>query len=375
MSDQKKTAPSEADRLATQLTLCREQLTKANKRVKDLQMQSGILEALSETFASLVTPLDPLPKAKKLTKADSEINDEDLVMLISDQHADEVVIPEQVGNLEKYDFEVALCRAEKLVQTTLNFTQRTLSNYRFKTLHILDLGDATNGCIHDGEGKSHFRNILKNAIAIAQMKALMIRDLAPHFEEIKFIGISGNHGRRTTKKNFDGPHDNFDYSINHQTQLLCQNIKNVQFWIPNAWSVNYFIQGWGFNLSHGDGVKSWNSIPFYGIERRTRRLVALHNATDLKITYWLMGHFHMLSTMSDLLGETIINGAWCGTNPFGYEAFSGYRIPQQLIFGVHPKQGISWRMNVRLKDAAAEKRGPERYGVILDNMRAIEAGF
>lgn len=367
---------SESERLASQLTLCREELAKTKTQLKRAQMKGGVLEALSEQLQSLVSPLTPLPRAKKIIRpGDSEINEEDLVMLVSDQHADEVVEPKKVGGLEKYDFGVALCRAEKLVDTTLKFTQKTLSNYKFRTLHMLDLGDATNGCIHDAESHSHYRNILKNSQAIAEMKALMLRDLAPHFDEIRYVGISGNHGRRTAKKNFEGPHDNFDYCINLHTSSLCRDIKNIKFWLPDAWSVNYFIQGWGFNLSHGDGVKSWNSIPFYGIERRTRRLVALHNATDLKITYWLLGHHHMLSTMSDLMGETIINGAWCGTNPYSYEEFGGYRLPQQLIFGVHPKQGISWRMNVRLKDADAEKKGPERYGVVMDHMEAVEAGF
>lgn len=116
-------------------------------------------------------------------------------------------------------------------------------------------------------------------------------------------------------------------------------------------------------------------IPFYGLERKTRRLVSLHNTFDKKISYFVFGHFHALTMNSDLRGEMIINGAWPATNPYSYEEFSGYREPSQLVHGVHKKYGITWRLICKIKDSLREKRGPQRYNVILSEINPILEGF
>ena len=66
----------------------------------------------------------------------------------------------------------------------------------------------------------------------------------------------------------------------------------------------------------------------------------------------------------------IINGGWLATDPYSYEAFSGYREPMQLLHGVHEKYGISWRLPIKLKNVEREKKGPKRYEVILSTPAA-----
>lgn len=357
---EKKLARVEAQN--TLLMLERNELRKDKKR---LAMQSGIFCALAEEMRATVVPLDPLPDARK-SIGEGKVIEETLVMHLSDMHADEEVEPHMVGGLEKYGMSIAVCRAERFVDTVIKFTQQTLANYRFKKLVILSYGDNTSGEIHGGVAHSTYNNMFRNSLAIGQLQALMFRDLAPYFDEIEILCLPGNHGRRTPKKEYNGPWNNWDYLISEIAKMHCKDLPNVKFHIPECFSVVTEIAGHQFYIAHGDDIKSWNSIPFYGIERKTRRLVALHHAmTNTKVKYFVFGHFHMLSTMSDLNGETIINGAWIGTSPYGYESFSGYREPQQLIHGVHPDYGITWRLNVRLKDAEREAKGPQRYKIIL----------
>lgn len=344
------------------LTAERNELKKDNKR---LAMKHGIFRALSDEMQFMITPLDPLPDARK-PFASGKVVEETLVIHLSDMHADEEVEPHMVGGLEKYGIEIACCRAERMVDTILKFTQETLANYHFKKVVILSYGDSTSGEIHGGVNHSSYRNMFRNSLAIGQLQALMIRDIAPHFAEVEVLCLPGNHGRRSPKKDYNGPWDNWDYLISEIARLHCADLKNVKFHIPECFSVVTEIAGHQFYIAHGDDIKSWNSIPFYGIERKTRRLVALHNAmTDKKVKYFVFGHFHMLSSMSDLNGETIINGAWCGTSAYSYESFSGYREPQQLIHGVHPDYGITWRLFVKLKDVEREAKGSQRYKIIL----------
>jgi len=339
--------------------------SRLKRELKKATHKHGILQNLVSELEAVVTPLDEFERVADFRKSKVETVQEHLVMHLSDEHADEVVEPHSVGGLEKFDFPVALCRAEKYVDSVLKFTQSTLANYRFPVLHILSYGDHTNGEIHGGVSHSYYRNQFRNCLAIGQMQAMMIRDLAPYFAEVNVVCIPGNHGRRSPKKDFNGPWDNWDYLVSEVAQTYCRNLKNVTFAIPECFSLNYEINGHGFHIQHGDDIKSWNSIPWYGIERKTRRLVALHNSMGIQTRNFVLGHFHALASMADLKGETFINGAWVGTNPYSYESFSGYREPMQLIHGVHREHGVTWRLPVRLRDLEREAAGPSRYKVIL----------
>jgi len=363
-------AKSDADRILAlegQLANAMAEKSRLSRSLKAATLNKGLLQAIVDELEAIVLPLDPLPEAQDFRKSEGDIVEEHLVMHQSDEHADEIVEPHTVGGIEHFDFPVALCRAEQYVDTVLDFTQNKLSNYRFPVLHLLQYGDSTSGEIHSAVDRSYYKNMFRNCLAVGQMKALMVRDLAPYFKQIKVLCLSGNHGRRTLKKEFTGARNNWDYLISEITKMHCSHLKNVEFAIPDAFSVNYEVNGWWFNIQHGDNIPSWNGIPWYGIERKTRRMVALQNSLGQKISYFVLGHFHSCSSMADLKGEVLINGAWPATSAYSYESFSGYREPMQLLHGVSAKYGISWRLPVKLKNEEKEKIGPSRYKVILSS--------
>lgn len=359
-----KTSEDKILALESQIQLLRDEKHNMKRKLMRASKTNGIYQALVDEMQAIVTPLEPLPAVVD-TRTKQGTIEEHLVLHLSDEHADEIVEPHKVGGLENFNFGVALCRAETLIDSIINFTQKSLSNYRFSTLTIFWNGDHTSGTIHGGEDRSEYRNMFRNSFAIGQMGALMFRDLAPFFKRINILCLSGNHGRRTIKKDYDGAWSNWDYMIHEVAKLHCHDLKNVHFEIPDSWSANVDIEGYGFCVAHGDDVKSWNSIPFYGIERKTRRLVALHNSVGKRVDYFVFGHFHTCSSMADLRGETFINGAFPATSAYGYESFSGYREPMQLLHGVHADYGVTWRLPVKIKNPKREAAGPQRYKVIL----------
>jgi hypothetical protein len=191
----------------------------------------------------------------------------------------------------------------------------------------------------------------------------MFRELCEHFPQVKVLYLPGNHGRRLHqhKKPMHSPQDNWDYLIGKTAEALCKNLTNMEFLIPDAYSTIVNINGWNFAVSHGDGMKSWNGIPYYGIERKTRRLTALHSLGDKRIHYHVCGHFHQPSSIASLDGETIINGSWIGTDPYVYNELAGYNAPAQWLHGVSQKHGVSWRIKVNLK----VDNEPKRYHVTV----------
>ena len=331
------------------------------RAAKAASKQGGLWKAACEVVKETVVPFKALPPQRQLKK--SPVIEEDLVLHLSDGHHDQIVTFEETGHLEQYDFNISCARAEKLIDTLIEHSQEHLPNYNFKNLWILANGDHTSGEIHSHEKRSYFKNQMKNTLAIGQLHALMIRDLAPYFDNIHCVYVPGNHGRRTTKKDHYGAHENWDYMVAKVTELWCQDLDNVDFTIPNAFSVNIEIRGHGFHMCHGDDVRSSLGIPFYGMVRKQTKLMALNNITgNIPIRYFCMGHHHVQASMADLNGELLVNGAWLGNDPFSYNSFSGYRAPCQLIHGVHDKHGVTWRLPVGLKHEG-ERAGPKRYKV------------
>jgi transposase-like protein len=334
------------------------ELNVQKRSAKAAGKQHGLFRAIVDEIRE-IKPLTSLPPVVTPPSREGKIK-ESLVMHLSDGHHDEIVVPDECGGLEEYDFNISCRRAEKFVDTMIDFTQTALSNYNFTDLTILAYGDHTSGEIHGAVERSQFRNQFKNCFAIGRLHALMVRDLAPFFKSVNVVYVPGNHGRRSEKKNHHGAHDNWDYLIAKVTEMHCASMANVAFTIPNAFSINVEINGVVFNVSHGDDVKGHQGIPFYGMLRRHGNLMKLGQMqnTTAPIRYSVMGHHHVAASLQDMNGELLANGAWVGTNAYSYNSFSGYREPSQLIHGVNPKHGVTWKMNVQIRDQAEKLRTP-----------------
>jgi len=344
-----------------------EERNRERLKVKAGAKIAGLFKAVVGEMEDRVRPLAalspiyvPRPKAKIV---------EDCVMHLSDGHHDQVVKPESVGGLEEYNFPISCVRAERYVETVIDWTQKTLAaTFSFPTLWILAYGDHTSGEIHKASERSYYRNQFRNCLAIGQLHALMVRDLAPYFKQVNVLYLAGNHGRRTVKKDYNGAHENWDYLVAEIAKLHCKGITNTSFLIPDSWSANVNINGVGFAVSHGDDIKSNGGLPWYGMVRRQKGLIALGAMTGQRPRYYVAGHHHCAASLSDIDGEMLVNGSWVGTDPFAYNALAGYREPTQLFHGVNPKYGVSWRLHVKLK-VENEAKAPGHY--LIDGGRDV----
>jgi len=324
----------------------------------------GLFKSMEGVLTDKISPMQPLPKARKKSNKSGLIT-EHAVLHLSDGHHDQVVNPGECGGLETYDFPISCCRAERLVESTIQWTQDIMAaRFRFPVLNVLAYGDFTSGEIHGAAGRSYFRKCMNNCYAIGQLHALMYRDLAPHFDQVNVVYVPGNHGRRTPKKDYHGAQDNWDYLVALMAKLHCQDIDNVSFLIPDAWSINLDINGVGFNIAHGDDIRSSMGIPWYGLQRRQKRLQSLAPLLEgPRVRYHCVGHFHQKGMVGEQDTEIIMNGPWPATDSYAYNSLSAYSDPFQWLHGVNPKYGITWRMDIRLKDEIREAKGPQRYRI------------
>jgi len=351
-------------KLRAEVELLREERNAAVRQLKSAAKTHGLFTAMVDEMEKRIQPVRPLPSARVPYTGREDIIKEHLVMHLSDGHHDQIVTHADSGGLEEYDFQVSCCRAERYIDRTLKWTQHTLApQFQFPSVTVLAYGDHTCGEIHGAVTRSYFRNQFKNCLAIGQLHALMYRDLAPYFEQVNIIYVPGNHGRRSRKKDYTGAHDNWDYLIAKVAELHCSEIPNINFSIPNSFIANVDIDGVGFQIFHGDDIRSQLGIPWYGLERRRHRMMALNSVQKTApIRYFCCGHFHRPGSTTEVNGEMIINGAWPATDAFAFNAVGGYTEPSQLIHGVNRKHGITWRMPIKLR-AEYESEGPRRYKI------------
>ena len=360
-------------KLRSEIEHLREERNTARRQLKSAAKTQGLFQAMVDELETSFKPLRALPTARREFKPTKNQTVEHLVMHISDGHHDQVVTPADTGGLETYDFPISMCRAERYVDATLKWTQQTLSKqFYFPSLTVLAYGDHTSGEIHGATGRSYFGNAFKNSLAIGQLHALMYRDLAPYFEQVNIVYVPGNHGRRSNKKDYHGAHDNWDYLIAKTAELHLKDVKNINFHIPNSFSANVNIGGIGFQVFHGDDIRSSLGIPWYGLEKRKHRLMALENIRDdIPIRYYCCGHFHRPGSTTEVNGEMLINGAWPASDAYAYNSLGGFTEPSQLIHGVNSKYGITWRLPVKLR-CDYEKTGPRRYRIdMMDDVTQL----
>jgi predicted transcriptional regulator len=335
---------------AAQVQKLRDRANDERRALRSSLRAENLYDEVYKVIKSSVKPINappiPKPRAGKIT--------ETAVLHLSDGHHDQVVKRSDTGGLEEYNFEVSCARAANLVDSVIRFTQETLSNFSFPKLVVLAYGDHTSGEIHGHEQRSHFRNQIKNDLAIGQLHAFMLRELAAYFPKVEVLYLAGNHGRRTEKKLYPGgPHDNHDYMVARIAEAHLLAVRNVSFDIPDAWTALKNIEGYNFHVSHGDDVGSTMGEPWSGLRKRHERLAPLHRQ---KIDYQVIGHHHTFGTVAGNGTDYLCNGAWVSTDAYAYNSLGVAGDPVQLLHGVHRDHGVSWRLPVRLKDGANSSR-------------------
>jgi len=318
--------------------------------------RNSAVDEIVERLTPIITPLPNVPRLKVKRKTDKTV-DETLVIMLSDNHCDQVVTPEEVDGLEEYNFEVSMRRHEVLVEETLKFTQQSLANFRFKKLVILGLGDYTSGEIHGHVNRSYFRDQFINDLAIAELFSQMFAELSPHFETVEIVNITGNHGRLTNRIEYtkEAVAANHDTLIMRIAEIHCTNIKNLNFEFPSGLSTIKDIEGWKFYLHHGHG-KAGSSDAWTRAKRKSQTIVPLHKGD---VHYFCSGHFHTPGDVTASGGATLLgNGAFLACDPYSVQSLDEASSPTQIIFGVHPKNGVTWRLPIRLR---TENEIPQRY--------------
>jgi hypothetical protein len=272
-------------------------------------------------------------------------------LFLSDLHYGETVNPAQVFQSNKFNANIAIERVKRTIDTTEHLTFGILKDPVFPGIVLILGGDNINGVLRDEALANNDRQIMSQAIEVADLLHSSILKLIRIYGRVMVFGVPGNHGRNTRK-----PWASFYAETNFDWLVYCmlerffkQEIAagKVAFKTPPARDITFKIAGRAFRLTHGDQFRGGDSIigPLGPIIRgnNKKQAMALSLPTeDEEYQTLLVAHFHSLYMTPKL----IINGSIKGYDEYAMSCNFGWEPPQQALFFTHEKYGVNHYMPV-----------------------------
>jgi hypothetical protein len=316
--------------------------------LKELLEEKSATDQIIEAIKAL-TPKIPAAKIHRLPAPKTKSRPQTGLLMFSDLHVGADVREDETGGYGHYNYDVFKQRMTTLSDGIRSITARERQNCPIDHLVMACLGDDIEGDdIFPSQSQQIDLDLMAQVLMCARDQAQLIIDLLETYDRITYAKVTGNHGR-IGKKGQRKHHVNWDYLIAHMIQMMLSEYSDrVTFIIPKAPFLVLEIDGWKFILRHGDGVKSWGGLPFYGLQRSAGRWTAIQAATGDRFDYMLVGHFHQMTSLPFTGSETIINGSFPGTTAFSTEVLETLTRPMQWFGFVHPEQGLGARYPIWL---------------------------
>ena len=306
-----------------------------------------MIEHLFRDIAPRMAP--PAPYREVKSKAAHPV-EETALLNFSDWHYGEVVSSARTRGLNEYDQEIARERVQTIVRASRSILRRMrLGGYTFPRLVVAANGDMVTGSLHDLEKHSNGKAVTESVYECGMLLAEAIRDLSADFPKLDVYCTSGNHGRLPDAKRMEqkAPLRNWDTLVYLFAKTALRDLPNVTFEIPDSYSVGYQVEGLNILQGHGHDIKSWNSIPWYGIDRYVNRISGMEASRSNKIDAYIFGHFHRATNMPHATGEMFVNGSLIGGTEFSVNGLGVADKPVQWLLGVHHDRGITHRWPIQ----------------------------
>lgn len=193
--------------------------------------------------------------------------------------------------------------------------------------------------------------------------------MAQYFEKVEVPCVVGNHGRLVIKPPSKDKYVDWDYMMYQWMAQFCREQKNIKFVIPRSFIHIIDVAGRKILMLHGDSIKSWNQIPFYGMIRSFAQLRQVlqdinpdMTSEEYRVLYSqfddvIMGHFHQVVELDIGTGKAHICGCVKGQDEFAFARLHTGSPPQQILTYWHPDYGYIGKEILYLKQYDTQNVG------------------
>jgi len=292
------------------------------ERLINLEDQNAAFLELKKSKPNVITIVPKVATGKSESVA---------VIVWSDWHIEETILPEQVSGMNEFNASVCDRRFQNLLNGGMAWLNIEKSRTNIKTVILALLGDFITGSIHEDLAEG---NGLPPAMAIHKAYSMIISGIkfmlanTPKDVTFEVPCHSGNHGRMTKDQRIATEAGNsLEYFMYLMLQDYFQDEKRLTFTVQPGYHsyANVFEGGYRVRFHHGHQINYSGGVG--GISIPVNKAIAQWNkakSVDLDV----FGHFH---TQQDG-GNWICNGCLIGYSPYGVSIKGSYQPPQQTFF-------------------------------------------
>jgi hypothetical protein len=181
--------------------------------------------------------------------------------------------------------------------------------------------------------------------------ANLVRRLLKYFHHIHICGVVVNHGRIGGRASRDmHPETNADLFAYKATHLLLRNENRITWNVPlfspehkeRAWWCVDTIGDYSCLLFHGDQIRNYNVMPWYGFQKKIGSWFMLAHDERFPLEPFkeaACGHFHQETKLTLNSVKVRVNGTPESYNCYALEGLASMGEPSQTLFYVRPDKG------------------------------------
>lgn len=312
----------------------RELQQKYDSLLKTLEETAGTKNIISD-MQQQIALADPERVRITMDRPGSSRSESVAVMLCSDLHYEERIIPATVNGLNEYDTSIAETRFFNVFKNGLKLVEMTRHSSDIKTLILWLGGDLISGYIHEELKETNAMSPVEASLSVYRLCESAIDFLAENggFEQIVVVCSVGNHGRTTDKTRFSTCVENsFEWLIYNFLASKYADSKIVRFNLSRSY-LNYMnIYKWVVRFHHGNYVRYGGGVG--GITIPLNKAIAHWNQSkhaDLDV----FGHWHQRMSGKNY----VCNGSIIGYGPYALAIKAPFEVPQQSFFLINSGKG------------------------------------
>jgi len=265
--------------------------------------------------------------------------DEEIVALhCGDGHAGKIT--------KSFDEDVYSERMNEIFESTMTIVTLHRNMYPIRKLWIPNDGDNVQGeNPYQGSNIGSVKMGVRDQIAKLAIPAWakLICRFRQEFEEVEFDGFPGNHGYDRLAPETSRA----DLSFYDILRAKIGDKKGITINIHENFGDIVRQWDWRFFITHLDGIPCYSGVPLVGINRALHSWHMQFGGFD----FALGGHFHQ-SHLGDEVSASVpdfmMHSTLVSDDDWALKKLKISSKPSQNVFGIHPKQGITWRYRVRV---------------------------
>jgi len=308
-----------------ELARLRAELASVKGRYKAALSQIDAERERADALAGLqgIEPVRPaLTKSGKAAKHDAT-----MVVLLSDIHCEEVVRPETVNGLNKFDLDVCDARLAELQERFFTLLEHERHLTKIERVVIWLGGDLISGMIHPELAEENSLHPLAALRWIGERLRGFIDAVSDNAKSVMVATSCGNHGRTTEKLRTNEADTSYEHHL-YLTMAAAEKRKNVS-WLVGEGHLNYVdLDGFTIRFCHGHAVRYQGGIG--GIHVPLNKAIAAWDVSH-RADLTCIGHWHQFSWSR--IGRYVTNGSVIGHSAYAVRIkVAGAEPPCQAAF-------------------------------------------